>query len=688
MTAQPAQIYEQDLPAFSRIRAADIEAQLDRLLDDNRRTIETLLQQGDPAWDNLIAPLQEMEDRLNRFWSPVNHLHAVADNDALRHAYNACLPKLTDYATELGQNAELFAACRHIADGPEYSRLDRAQKKIIDNMLRDFRLCGVDLDEVRKAEFKTLQQQLSRTQTRFEENLLDATHGWSKHVTDRNTLRGLPPSALALAEQAAREQDKDGWVLTLDIPSYLPVMQYAEDPSLRREMYQAYVTLASDQGPDAGKWDNSAPMTEILSLRNRLAAVLGFPSYADYSLARKMADSPAAVLEFLHRLVDHARPVALREYEELRAFARRTDKVEDLNAWDVAFYSERLRRDKFDFSQEELRPYFPAPQVIDGLFQVVNKLYGITISERTGIDTWHPDVSFYDIFDHRGVLRGSFYMDLYARNHKRSGAWMDECMVRKHSDGRTQIPVAYLTCNFTPPVGGEPSLLTHEEVLTLFHEFGHGLHHMLTLIDYPGVAGINGVPWDAVELPSQFLENWCWERESLDLFARHYQSGAPLPAELLEKMQKAKNFHSGMYIVRQLEFGLFDFRLHAEARNRDSKGIQALLDEVRREVAVVIPPDYNRFQHGFSHIFAGGYAAGYYSYLWAEVLSADAFSKFEEKGIFDRPTGEQFLHTILEQGGARDPMELFIEFRGREPRIDALLRHCGISLAETADAAS
>ena len=686
MTAQQTQKNEQDLPAFSRIRAAEIEAQLDRLLEDNRRTLKDLLQQEDFTWDGLIAPLEELEDRLNRFWSPVNHLHAVADNDALRRAYNACLPKLTDYATELGQNTDLFAACRHIADGPEYPRLDRAQKKIIDNMLRDFRLSGVDLNAGRKAEFKTIQQQLSRAQTRFEENLLDATHGWNLHITDRERLGGLPDSALALAEQNAKEQDKKGWVLTLDIPSYLPVMQYAGEPSLRREMYQAYVTRASDRGPDAGKWDNSGPMVEILSLRARLAALLGFASYADYSLARKMADSTAAVLEFLHQLVEHARPVARREYEELQAFARRTDKVEVLNAWDVAFYAERLRQYKFAFSQEELRPYFPVPQVIAGLFEVVNKLYGITIHERSGVDAWHPDVTFYDIFDPRGIPRGSFYMDLYARNHKRGGAWMDECLVRKHSDGRTQIPVAYLTCNFTPPVSGEPSLLTHDEVTTLFHEFGHGLHHMLTLIDYPGVAGINGVPWDAVELPSQFLENWCWERESLDLFARHYQSGAPLPQDLLEKMQRARNFQSGMHMVRQLEFALFDFRLHAEARERDGAAIQSLLDEVRRQVAVVIPPDYNRFQHSFSHIFAGGYAAGYYSYLWAEVLSADAFSKFEENGIFDRPTGEQFLHTILEQGGARDPMELFIEFRGREPRIDALLRHSGISLAETADA--
>ncbi|MEJ2760066.1 MAG: oligopeptidase A [Gammaproteobacteria bacterium] len=675
----------EDLPVFSRLRPEAIEAELDELLADNRRGLQELLAQNtDYTWDNLITPLEEMDDRLNRFWSPVHHLHAVADSESLRKAYNACLPKLTDYATEMGQNAELFAACRQIAEGPEYQDLDPAQCKVIDNMLRDFRLSGVALDPERKAEFKTVQQQLSRAQTRFEENLLDATHGWSLHITERERLRGLPDSALALAEDNARRQDKAGWVLTLDIPSYLPVMQYAEDPELRREMYEAYVTRASDQGPDAGQWDNGDLMVEILSLRARLAALLDLSSYAEYSLKRKMAQSPQAVFEFLRSLVDRARPVALREVAELKDFSRRSHKVEDLNAWDLAFYSERLRQDRFDFSQEDLRPYFPVPRVIDGLFQVVEKLYGLAIRERRGVDAWHPDVSFYDIFDAAGRMRGGFYLDLYARNHKRGGAWMDECLVRKRLEGETQIPVAYLTCNFTPPVGGEDSLLTHDEVTTLFHEFGHGLHHMLTLVDYPAVAGINGVPWDAVELPSQFLENWCWERESLDLFARHYQSGEALPQALLEKMQRARNFQSGMHLIRQLEFALFDFRLHHEPGERDGAAIQSLLDDVRHEVAVIIPPAYNRFQHSFSHIFAGGYAAGYYSYLWAEVLSADAFSKFEENGIFNRTTGEEFLHTILEQGGSRDPMELFIEFRGRAPRIDALLRHCGITAQTTA----
>ncbi len=670
----------QPLPRFSDLRPEAIEPELDRLLAENRRVLEALLDEsGTCTWDNLIVPLEEMDDRLNRFWSPVSHLHAVADNEELRRAYNACLPKLTEYATEMGQNVRLFEACKRIFEGEEYRNMDTARRKVIDNMLRDFRLGGVDLDEGKKQHFRDIQQRLSKAQTKFEENLLDATHGWSKHITDENDLRGLPESALALAQQNAREQGRDGWLLTLDIPSYLPVIQYAEDSELRREMYEAFVTRASETGPDAGKWDNSDLMVEILALRAQEAELLGFNNYAELSLVPKMADNPDTVMEFLRDLASHSRPVAQREYEELVAFARDSDNVDTLNAWDMAFYSEKLRQHKFEFSQEDLRPYFPVSQVIDGLFRVVNKLYGLDIRERQGVDTWHPDVTFYDILDADGELRGSFYLDLYARRHKRGGAWMDECLIRKRIGETTQVPVAYLTCNFTPPVDGEPSLLTHDEVTTLFHEFGHGLHHMLTLVDYPSIAGINGVPWDAVELPSQFMENWCWERESLDLFARHYRTGDPLPEDLLASMQRARNFQSGMQMVRQLEFSLFDFRLHTAAPAPQTGGdVQALLNEVRDEVAVVIPPDYNRFQHSFAHIFAGGYAAGYYSYKWAEVLSADAFSKFEENGIFNRRTGDQFLHCILEQGGARDPMDLFVEFRGRKPTVDALLRHSGI----------
>ena len=674
-----------NLPSFSRIQINQVESDLERLLDNNRQTLELLLKGGkEYSWENLVHPIEEMQDELHRFWSPISHLHSVADNDELRKVYNKCIPKLTEYNTEMGQNEDLFHAYEQLAESDEFSRLDQAQKKIIENALRDFRLSGVDLNKKNKKEFQVILQELSKYETKFEENLLDATHAWSKHVTDEKQLKGLPPSALALAAQNAKNENKPGWLFTLDFPSYLPVMQYADNQSLRREMYESYVTRASDQGPDAGKWDNSEMMVKILSLRIRLAELLGFNNYAEYSLERKMAPNTEEVLSFLQDLAQRSKPVAENEFKELKDFAKKNYGTEELNAWDTTYYAEKLRQFKYEFSQEELRPYFPVPQVLAGLFSVVNRLYGLDIHEQSGVDTWHKDVRFFEIYDETKQLRGCFYLDLYARTHKRGGAWMDECIVRKRHGKTLQYPVAYLNCNFSPPVNGEPGLLTHDEVTTLFHEFGHGLHHMLTRIDYPDVAGINGVPWDAVELPSQFMENWCWERESLDLIAKHYKSGDLLPDDLYKKMIRAKNFHSGMQMVRQLEFALFDFRLHSSPVPLDIAAIQALLDQVREEVAVLHPPAYNRFQHSFSHIFSGGYAAGYYSYKWAEVLSADAFSKFEQNGIFDRVTGRQFLHTFLEQGGARDPMDLFIEFRGRKPGIEALLRHSGI-LPETAE---
>lgn len=677
---------KQRLPDFSRINPGRIENDLDQLLQENREILCSLLK-GDKnySWENLLEPVEDMQDSLQRFWSPISHLHAVADNDELRKAYNKCLPKLTDYNTELGQNEELFRAYQQVANGHEFASLDQSQKKIIEYALRDFRLSGVGLDKADKKEYQIIRQELSKYETKFEENLLDATHAWSKHITNESQLSGLPPSALALAAQNAKSENKPGWLFTLDFPSYLPVMQYADDQSLRREMYEAYVTRASDQGPNAGKWDNSEAMVKILSLRSRLARLLGFKNYAEYSLERKMASTTEEVHSFLRDLARRSKPVAERELAELKEFARETDNVNDLNAWDIAYYAEKLRQSKYEFSQEELRPYFPLPQVLSGLFSVVNRLYGMKVREKSGIAAWHKDVRFFEIYDETDRLRGSFYLDPYARAHKRGGAWMDECIVRKYHHNSLQYPVAYLNCNFSPPVNGEPSLLTHDEVTTLFHEFGHGLHHMLTLVNHPGVAGINGVPWDAVELPSQFMENWCWERESLDLIAKHFKTGDLLPDELHQKMLRARNFESGMQMVRQLEFALFDFRLHSITGPLGITDIQATLDQVRTEVAVLQPPSYNRFQHGFSHIFSGGYAAGYYSYKWAEVLSADAFSKFEQNGIFDRTTGSQFLHTFLEQGGTRDPMDLFIEFRGRKPSIEPLLRHSGI-LPDTAGA--
>ena len=675
------------LPAFSRIRPEHVEPAIDQLLEEHRTLLRSVLDRpGEHTWETLFQPLEEKDDQLERAWSPVSHLHSVADNEALRQAYNACLPKLTDHATELGQNEDLFRATKTLAESGEYTRLDPARQKIISNDLRDFHLSGIDLAQQEKDRYKELQQKLSQLQTRYEENLLDATHAWTKPVSDKSLLSGLPDTALELAAETARQRGQTGWLFTLEYPSYQPVMTYADDRNFRQEMYNAYNTRASEQGPDAGSWDNGPLMTEILTLRQELAALLGYQNYAEYSLVKKMADSPHEVMDFLHNLAARSKTVARREMAALEEFAGQEYGLKELQAWDIPYYSEKLRQKKFDFSQEELRPYFPSDQVVEGLFAVVNRLYGLSITRREGVETWHADVMFFEVKDESGRLRGGFYLDLYARPHKRGGAWMDECATRRLSNGALQTPVAYLTCNFTPPVSGKPSLLTHDEVLTLFHEFGHGLHHMLTLVDYAGVAGINGVPWDAVELPSQFLENWCWERESLDLFARHHQTGRQLPVELLEKMQQARTYHTGMHMVRQLELALFDFRLHTERRGHDTDDIQALLDEVRQDVAVVKAPPDNRFQHGFAHIFAGGYAAGYYSYKWAEVLSADAFSRFEEDGIFNAATGRDFLHTILEQGGSREPMDLFVEFRGRKPEIDALLRHSGITTAAAVNA--
>ena len=668
------------LPAFDRIRPEHIEPAIDQLLEEHRALLNALLAKpGEHTWETLLQPLEEKEDQLHRAWSAVRHLHSVADNEQLRDAYNACVPKVSDHETALGQNKDLFRACQTLAEGEEYTRLDVARKKIIDNTLRDFRLSGIDLGATAQDRYRALQQQLSRLHTRFEENLLDATHGWARLVTDKSLLSGLPDTALELAAQSARRQDRSGWLFTLEYPSYAPVMMYADDRALRRELYTAYTTRASELGPNGGQWDNGPLMVEILSLRQELAALLGYRDYAEYSLAKKMADTPQEVMAFLHDLAARSKAAAQREFATLEKFAATEHGLEDLRAWDIPYYSEKLRQQQFDFSQEDLRPYFPADQVVAGLFAVVSRLYGLNISARQGVEAWHSEVRFFEVRDERGELRGAFYLDLYARPHKRGGAWMDECVVRRLGRDALQTPVAYLTCNFTPPLAQQPALLTHDEVLTLFHEFGHGLHHILTQVDYAGVSGINGVPWDAVELPSQFLENWCWEREALDLCARHYQTGATLPADLFERMQRARTFHAGMQMVRQLELALFDFRLHHERRGQDTRDIQSLLDEVRRAVAVVKAPPDNRFQHSFGHIFAGGYAAGYYSYKWAEVLSADAFSRFEENGIFDAATGRDFLHTILEQGGAREPMDLFVEFRGRKPAIDALLRHSGMT---------
>lgn len=666
------------LPPFSQISPADIEPAIDQLLADNRAAISTLLSElPAPDWDSLVAPLEQMNDRLAQAWSPVSHMNAVVNSDELRDAYNACLPKLSQYWTELGQNAELYQAFQAVRDSAGFAELSQPQQKTIDDQLRDFKLSGIALPAAQQKRFGELKQRLSELSTRFSENVLDATGGWQKLLTDETELAGLPPMALAAAKQMAEAKELDGWLITLDFPSYLAVMTHAENRELRREVYEAFSTRASDQGPHAGKWDNSEVMTEILTLRQELAALLGFAHYGEYSLATKMAETPDQVVGFLTDLAEKSRAVAQRDYDELAAYAQ-AQGLADPQAWDLTFYGEKLKEEKYSVSQEALRPYFPMPQVLSGLFEVAGRLFDIQVLEVTEFDSWHTDARLFEI-SRDGEVIARFFLDAYARDKKRGGAWMDDCRVRRRlDDGSIQLPVAYLVCNFSAPVGDDPALLNHNEVTTLFHEFGHGLHHMLTRIDVADVSGINGVPWDAVELPSQFLENWCWEPEALALIAGHYQTGEPLPQAMLDKMLAAKNYQSGMMMARQLEFSLFDYCLHMEYVAGETE-VQAVLNRIRDQVAVVQPPAFNRFQHGFSHIFAGGYAAGYYSYKWAEVLSADAFSLFEEQGIFNPQTGAAFRQSVLEQGGSREPMALFTEFRGRAPQVDALLRHSGIS---------
>jgi oligopeptidase A len=668
------------LPRFSEIRAEHVRPALDQVLAENRTARERLLE-GNATydWTNFVQPLEDMDERLAWMWSPVAHLNAVKNSPALREAYNEGLPRISDYHTEVAQDERVYRAYKQIAGAPTYAELDPAQRKIIENALRDFRLNGAELAPAAKQRFKEIQQRLALLSSRFAENVLDATQGWELVLTNEGDLAGLPQSARAVARQVAERDGQQGWKFTLDGPSYLAFMTYADNRALRARMYEAYVTRASEQGPHAGRWDNSEIMVEILRLRREAGQLLGFASYAEYSLQRKMVKSPERVIEFLRDLAARAKPMAQRELDELRAFARKQHAEEALEAWDILYYSEKLRQELYDFSQEDLRPYFPVEQVIDGMFAAVSRLYGLRFERLTGVDTWDDDVRFYELRDTRGEVRGRFYLDLYARRHKRGGAWMDECISRKRTPRGVQVPVAHIVCNISSPVGEQPALFNHAEIVTLFHEFGHGLHHMLTKVDYVGVAGINGVAWDAVELPSQFMENWCWQLEALDLLARDYRTGEPMPQDLYTKLISARNFQSGMQMVRQLEFGLFDMRLYSEIDPDEGNSIQALLDETRREVAVVIPPPYNRFQNSFTHIFAGGYAAGYYGYKWAEVLSADAFSKFEEQGIFDRETGQAFMRHVLEQGGTREPMDLFVAFRGREPRIEALLRHYGLA---------
>ena len=671
---------EHTLPPFSRIEPQHVEPAIRGLIEANKARITDLLAATDTyTWANLLAPLEELEDRLAQAWSPVSHLNSVRNNEALREAYNACLPLLSEYGTWTGQHAKLCGAYRQIAEGPEWHTLDRAQQKTIDNALRDFRLAGVSLPEAEKARYGELQKRLSALASRFSENVLDATRAWSKRVT-REQLEGLPATALANARQAAEQAGQEGYLITLDFPSYMPVQTYCHDRALREEVYTAFCTRASDQGPQAGQWDNGPLIEEILQLRQRLAELLGYDNYAELSLARKMAPDTGHVMDFLTQLADQSRAQGMQEWESLLAFSREQDGPDELEAWDIAYYSEQMGQHRYNISQEDVRPYLPVNRVLEGLFEVVERLFAVGVRECQDFDRYHESVRLFELVEGNNVI-ARFYLDLYARAEKRGGAWMDDCRVRRSAKSGLQIPVAYLVCNFTPPAGDTPALLTHNELTTLFHEFGHGLHHMLTQQTVAPVSGINGVAWDAVELPSQFMENWCWEREALAFISGHFETGEPLPDALLDKLLAARNFQAAMALLRQLEFSLFDFRLHLEFDRGTFSSAQELLDEVRSALAVTPTPAFNRFQNGFSHIFAGGYAAGYYSYKWAEVLSADAFSRFEEEGIFNRQTGADFRSVILAQGGAEDPMTLFSRFRGREPDIEALLRHSGIQRA-------
>ncbi len=682
------------LPAFDRIKPEHAEPALDAVLAENRRALSTLLAgTGEPGWETLIEPMEDLSDRLTRAWGPVQHLFGVMANADWRKAFNAGLPKVTEYGLEFSQNEVLFKAYERLAESAGYVAFSPARKKVIDDALRDFRLSGIALPTDQKARYKAIALRLSEIQSRFEENLMDGVQAYGKHVTDQALLAGMTDEGKAQAAEKARAKKLEGWLLTLDFPSYDAVASYADNRDLRHELYEAYATRASERSPHPPEFDNTALMEEILALRYEEARLLGFNNFGELSLATKMAESPDAVEAFLLDLAAKARPFAIKELEELKAFAKTRDGLADFQPWDSAYYGEKLKEKKLGYSEEELRPYFPAPQVIAGMFALVERIYGVKIECTHDVATWHPDVTTYAVREADGAEVGLFYLDPYARQDKRGGAWMDECLGRRRTASGLQRPVAYLTCNFTPPLAGgepdpappgnalqtrKPALLTHDEVLTLFHEFGHGLHHLLTRVDEASVSGIRGVAWDAVELPSQFMENWCYDKATLNGFAHHHQTGAAIPDALLKKLQASRSYQSGLATLRQIEFSLFDLRLHRDYDAAMGAQVLETLAQVRAEVSIFPPPDWNRMPNSFSHIFAGGYAAGYYSYKWAEVLSADAFAAFEESG-FAAETGLRFRDTVLSQGGSREAMDLFVAFRGRKPEVEALLRHNGLA---------
>ena len=676
-------LYFSGLPKFDEVKAEHVSPALDFLLAEARATIETLALSASVAtWDNFAAKLEDMEEKLARAWSQVGHMNGVVNNPTLRAAYNDNLSKLTDFYADLGQDERLYAKFRALRADSTFDSLTPSQKKIIENELRDFRLGGAELPAEQKIRFKEIQEALSKLSSKFEENVLDNTNDYALIIEDAGTLTGIPEDVLQTASEATKEnglatQVANGnlsYKFTLQFPSYQPVLQYAQNRQLRETLYRAYATRASEFGQS--KWDNTPLISQILKLKLEAANLLGFPNYAELSITTKMAESAQQVNDFLHDLAKKAKPYALKDKQELEAYAEKLG-ICDMQAWDVAYVSEKLREEKYAFSDLEVKQYFPENKVLAGLFKVVETIFGVKVI-KSHASVWHETASFYDINDHTGKLIGQFYLDLYARNNKRGGAWMDEAITRRKIADSITTPVAFLTCNFSAPVGEKPALFTHDEVLTMFHEFGHGLHHMLTKVDDYSVSGIKGVEWDAVELPSQFMENFCWEWEVLRHMTAHVDTGEQLPRALFDKMVAAKNFQAGMQTMRQIEFSLFDIRLHSEFDPYGKKTVVDLIEEVRDEVAVVRPPKWNRFPNNFTHIFSGGYSAGYYSYKWAEVLSADAYSMFEENGVLCAETGQRYWQEILAQGGSRSALESFIAFRGREPNIDALLRHNGM----------
>ncbi len=661
---------------FKQIKTSEIKTAVETIIADNKKQLITLLAVVNKTWENFIDPIEQLENTLSNCWSPVRHLNSVLSTDELRDVYEECITLLTEYSTDLSQNPALYQAYNAIKGSKDFEHYNDAKKKTINDALIQFKLGGIALNKGDQQLYKDIQTKLSQFKISFENNILDSTQAFEKIVKDKKLLDGIPEYALAMFQQSAKQKKKIGYRLTLDMPHYIAIITYANNRDLRKEFYTAFTTRASELGN--GKWDNSELMVDILHLRKEKAQLLGFKDYAELSLQTKMADSADQVEDFLNDLAQKAQSSAKQDYAELIEFASQLGLLE-VNAWDIAWLSEQLKQQKYSVSDREIKPYLAENKVIEGLFDITQKLFNVSISKNTAnIEVWHEDVKFFDVRNDKNEIIAHFYLDLYARDKKRGGAWMDECRNRYISEQTQQLPIAYLTCNLTPPVDGKEALFTHDETITLFHEFGHGIHHMFTQIDEPSVSGINGVEWDAVELPSQFMENWCWSEEGLSMIAEHHETHEKMPTELIKKMLKAKNFQSGMQLLRQVEFSLFDLAIH-QKNIKSSRDVQTILDTIRNNIAVVIPPKNNRFQHGFSHIFAGGYSAGYYSYKWAEVLSADVFAAFEEEGLFTAEVGQRYKECILEKGGSRPAIESFECFRGRKPSINALLRHNAIT---------